>query len=330
MHASHLHSSPSLAHRREQTHTHTNTHKFWKGRHVCLGKVELDVKFAYAVSLSVVQCGGGGMLAPMLLHLYDKEVRANFCCLILQLIANRMSNALQHTATCRQPEHSMRLCKHKHHSLPMVCLNGQNTDEEMSKEWLFSELRINYFTYNISSFLTLFTRGFGIPYAEPAARVHSLEVAVWRSKGKVSMQMFSQVLLHLWNKKPEKKQLTNKKIKKINKSKPQDHVSTFGSYARVRACVACARMCVVTYFSNQAQKVQGGASHCQNLPTKLKKNLKKKLNKILEEWMLKAKMVQKGMLRLKCRQAQMRRVMNCGTNKCSILSLFSFTIYQTY
>lgn len=38
------------------------------------------------------------MLAPALLHLYSEEVMSKFCCLILQLIANRMSIALLHTA----------------------------------------------------------------------------------------------------------------------------------------------------------------------------------------------------------------------------------------
>lgn len=37
------------------------------------------------------------MLAPVLLHLYSEEVRSKFRCLILQLIANGMSIALQHS-----------------------------------------------------------------------------------------------------------------------------------------------------------------------------------------------------------------------------------------
>lgn len=105
----------ALPHLYTHTDTHADTRRFEKGWHVCLGKGMLNVKFTYAVTpfLSSNQ----GMLAPMLLHLYSEEVRSKFCCLILQLIANRRSIALQHTATCRQPEHPMQLCKHKHHSL---------------------------------------------------------------------------------------------------------------------------------------------------------------------------------------------------------------------
>lgn len=80
----------------------------------------------------------------MLLHLYSKEVRADFCCLISQLIANRMSIALQHTA--RTFSASMQ-------TQTSQSLNGTfkelNTDEEIVQD--FFQLRIIYFTYNISS-----------------------------------------------------------------------------------------------------------------------------------------------------------------------------------
>lgn len=52
-------------------------------------------------SFSVVQCR---MLAPMLLHLYSEEVRSKFCCPIPQLIANRLSVTLRHTASHGRPE----------------------------------------------------------------------------------------------------------------------------------------------------------------------------------------------------------------------------------
>lgn len=93
-------------------------------------------------------------------------------------------------------------------------LNGmfkrQNMDKEMIKELIFSELRINHFTYNISLFfLNIFTCRFGIPYAEPAARVHSVEVAVWWLCA--CMQMFSQVYCIHDDKKCKRKTKTTTK-----------------------------------------------------------------------------------------------------------------------
>lgn len=89
----------------------------------------------------------GGKLAPMLLHLYSKEVGADFCCLILQLIANRMSIALQHTA--RTFSASMQ-------TQTSQSFNGTfkelNADEEIDQDFSFFQLRIIYFTYNISSY----------------------------------------------------------------------------------------------------------------------------------------------------------------------------------
>lgn len=123
IHTGHLHSSPSLTYTQTHIHTHTGFGK-GKGWHVCLGKGVLNVKFAYTVTPPL--SSNKGMLAPVLLHLYSEEVRSKFCCLILQLIANRMSSALLHTATCRQPEHPMQLCKHKHHSLKNGMFTGQN------------------------------------------------------------------------------------------------------------------------------------------------------------------------------------------------------------
>lgn len=133
------------------------------------------------------------MLAPMLLHLYSEEVRSKFCCLIIQLIAYRMSVALQHTATCRQPERPMQLCKHKHHSHWMVC--SQDKKNVVGKRWLRYECCLNlgstlshtvYMTENTHSFLILFffflaltTSKFGFPSAEPAAGTHSVKVAMW-------------------------------------------------------------------------------------------------------------------------------------------------------
>ncbi|MEQ2213698.1 hypothetical protein XENOCAPTIV_019486 [Xenoophorus captivus] len=94
---------------------HTNVLERKRGAEFCLSKAELNFKFAYTVTPFLYF--NKGMLAPMLLQFYNREVRANFWCLILQLIANRMSIALQHTATSRQPEHSVERGKHKHHSL---------------------------------------------------------------------------------------------------------------------------------------------------------------------------------------------------------------------
>lgn len=152
IHTGHLHSSPSLIY--TLTHRQTHTNRFWKGWHVCLGKGVLNVKFAYAVTPFL--SSNMGMLAPELLHLYSEEVGSEFCCLILQLIANRMSIALQHTATCRQPEHPMQLCKHKRHSLfKWYVHRTKRSWWEMIKVLIFCKVRTDYFTYSAHDRKTL-------------------------------------------------------------------------------------------------------------------------------------------------------------------------------
>lgn len=64
-----------------------------------------DVEFAYALGPSLYS--SASMLAPMLLHLYSEEVRSKFCCLIPQLIANRLSVTLRHTASHGRPERKL-------------------------------------------------------------------------------------------------------------------------------------------------------------------------------------------------------------------------------
>lgn len=109
----------------------------------------------------------------------------------------------------------------------------------MIKGIIFSELGINYFSHNISSSLTIFTCRFGIPIAEPAARIHSTEVAVWRCNGCVCMQMFSQAYCIY--------EITRakSKIKDLSPSPPpmSAHAST---YSCVHTCVAsvCVLECV--------------------------------------------------------------------------------------
>lgn len=87
IHTGHLHSSPSLIY----THRHT---RVLRGVACLLRQrcVECEVCIH---SHSFLLSSNKGMLAPVLLHRYSEEVRSKFCCLVLQLIANRMSVALR-------------------------------------------------------------------------------------------------------------------------------------------------------------------------------------------------------------------------------------------
>lgn len=83
----------------------------------------------------------------MLLHLYSEEVTSKFCCLILQLIANMMSIALQHKANPKQLEHPMQICNTSiTEILKWFVYRTKHRWEELVMVLIYSKLKINYFT----------------------------------------------------------------------------------------------------------------------------------------------------------------------------------------
>lgn len=130
----------------------------------------------------------------------------------------------------------------------------------------------------MSSSLALFSCRFGILYAEPAARVHSLKVDV---SCYVCMQMFSQAYC-IYERSAREKVIKKKKSHSLRTMSA--HLSQ-----TLRACVVCVclyvralkRMCTITYRNHRAQRC-----HVELVMDRRRK--------WIEEWMLKAKMVQKA------------------------------------
>lgn len=134
-HTGHLHSSPYPINTYKQAH--------WQGWHVCLGKDVVNVKSAYTATPFL--SSNKGMLASVLLHLYQEEVRCKFCCLILQLIANRMN--IQPLAGSQNIQ-----CNYANTNVTVFKCYVHRTklnSWEMIKVFIFLKVRLNYFTYSL-------------------------------------------------------------------------------------------------------------------------------------------------------------------------------------